>query len=97
MRDLFSKAAEAIYMIEGDNVHIGVVYDLFLDLKEHVQSVPEHTLIEKEKLCELFDNRWTKLDFDCMGWAYLLDPHKYVQDRMETNDHLRSVHSLKST
>lgn len=50
-----TKTAEANFMVKGDEVHIGVVYDIFLDLKEHLQSLPEHTLVEKQTICDFFD------------------------------------------
>lgn len=40
VKDLFSKPAEAIKLVEGHNIHIGIVYELCLDLKEHIQGLP---------------------------------------------------------
>lgn len=95
VKDLFAKPAEIIKMVEGDNVNIGMVYDVCLDMQEALRNISHDTLIDKEKLEDLFDRRWTKMDFDCFGYAHILNPMKLVANRMNTDDYLRTVSNLK--
>lgn len=57
-----------------------------MDLKEHIQGLPYNHLIDNDSLSEIFEDRWVKMDFDCMGYAHVLCPIKLVADRIEKEE-----------
>lgn len=95
VRDLFAKPAEIIKIVEGDSVNIGCVYELFVQMNEYIDKI-DHHLIDSSRLKEVYYERWIKLDFDCFGFAHILNPVNIPKDRMTKEDYLRTLGSLKN-
>lgn len=98
--DLMKPVAEAITKLEGDTAHVGTVYNVFLTLRNHFETVKfNYSVIDRDTLINMFVQRWSLFHAHTMGMAHILNPQTVMEPMFkddEFDDYADSIDAVKT-